>query len=307
MVCASGIPARSISAENSTAAREVSMPFLDKAKALLERRGFGLFLIPVASHLARSRGKGVKKIFQDDGIWIHETTGGYFAYHQPFIRLDMSRMDEVARSHFFWGYRPQPGDVVMDAGAGVGEEALTFSRAVGERGRVICIEAHPRTYRCLAKLVQYNRLENVIAIHQAVTETGCGTAIIEDSDAYLANRLNPAKGISVPATTIDAIHQQLGLGRVHFLKMNIEGAERFAVRGMSETLKQTEVLCVSCHDFLAAGAGDDALRTKSAVKQFFQQNGLKVAERTDPALPPYVCDQVWGYNDELMKMGRAAS
>jgi FkbM family methyltransferase len=93
-------------------------------------------------------------------------------------------------------------------GAGVGEEALTFSRAVGERGKVICIEAHPRTYRCLEKLAHYNRLENVIPIHQAVTETSCGTAMIEDSDAYLRNRLNPAKGIPVPAATIDTIHSE---------------------------------------------------------------------------------------------------
>ena len=283
------------------------MPFLDKVKALLDRRGLRLVVIPLASHLARSQGKGVKKIFYDDGIWIHETTGGYFAYHQPFVRLDMAQMDELARSHFFWGYRPKAGEVVMDVGAGVGEEALTFSRAVGERGKVICIEAHPRTYRCLEKLVQYNRLENVIAIHQAVTETSCGTAIIEDSDAYLANRLNPAKGIPVPATTIDAIHQTLGLGRVHFLKMNIEGAERFAIRGMRETLSQTEVLCVSCHDFLADVAGDGALRTKGAVKQFLQHNGLSVVERLEPGLPPYVRDQVWGYNDQLMKMRKSAS
>jgi FkbM family methyltransferase len=283
------------------------MPLLDHAKALLDRPALRTFLIPLASSLARAQKKGVRRIFCDDGIWIHETTRGYFAYHQPFIGLDMARLDELARMNFFWGYQPQPEHLVIDVGAGVGEEVLTFSRALGPAGKLVCIEAHPRTYRCLEKLVRYNRLANVIPIHRSVTETPSGIVIIEDSGSYLANRLNPAKGIPVPATTIDAIHQKLGLGRVHFLKMNIEGAERLAIRGMSETLKQTEVLCVSCHDSLAGVTGDDTLRTKNQVRRFFQQNGIEIRERIDPSLPPYIRDQLWGYNEELLAIKKTAS
>src|SRR5271165_375380 len=223
----------------------------DRIKALLNREGLRPISVPLMNQLARLRRDGVRQIFLDDGIWMHRTSRGYFAYHQPYLRLDLSRMDEIARQYFFWGYQPKAGDIVIDVGAGVGEETLTFSRAVGERGKVVCLEAHPRTYRCLEKLVQYNRLENVIPVHVAATEPGWSSATIEDSDAYLANRSGAAAGISVPAATIDAVHQHLKLGRVHFLKMNIEGAERLAIRGMAATLRQTEVLCVSCHDFLA--------------------------------------------------------
>ncbi len=187
----------------------------------------------------------------------------------------------------------------MDVGAGVGEETLTFSRAVGERGKVICIEAHPRTYRCLEKLVQYNRLQNVIPIHAAVTEPGCSVVTISDND-YLSNRID-SSGVSVPATTIDEIHRQLNLGRVHFLKMNIEGAERFAIRGMAATLQETEILCVSCHDFLAKRAADEGLRTKDSVREFMRQSGLDVQEREKPGLPPYLRDQLWVYNRGVMR------
>ena len=213
----------------------------------------------------------------------------------------MSRMDELAKINFLWGYTPKAGDVVIDVGAGVGEEALTFSRAVGKNGKVICIEAHPRTYRCLQKLVHYNRLENVVAVHRAVAEPSCSEATIEDSAEYLSNRSGNVAGISVPAATIDAIYQQVGLGRVNFLKMNIEGAERFAIQGMSETLRHTEVLCVSCHDFLAEAGGDGCLKTKSVVQLFLQRNGFKVVGREDHGFPPYVRDQVWAYSEREMK------
>jgi len=277
------------------------MAFTDKAKALLDRKGLRAGVAPVASYLARSRGCGVQKIFYDDGIWIHQTCSGYFAYHQPFIRLNLSRMDELAKINFLWGYTPKPGDVVVDVGAGVGEEALTFSREVGSCGKVVCIEAHPRTYRCLKKLVEYNRLDNVIAIHRAVSEPSQAVLTIEDSDEYLSNRSGTMEGIPVSAATLDAIWQQLGLGTIHFLKMNIEGAERYAIRGMAETLKRTEVLCVSCHDFLAEAGGDHCLKTKDTVQAFLQQSGFEVVARAGPSLPPYIRDQVWAYGRRVVR------
>jgi FkbM family methyltransferase len=241
----------------------------------------------------------VLRIFRDRDLWIHQTAYGYFAYHEPYVRLDLRLLDELARKNFFWGYKPREGDVIVDVGAGAGEEALTFARAVGPSGKVICIEAHPRTFRCLKALVEYNRLENVIAVHQAVTEPDCPTATIENSSNYLANRLGDSAGIAVPATTIDTICGELALHRINFLKMNIEGAERLAIRGMAETLKQTEVTCVACHDFLANRTGDESYRTRNLVRQFFQDNSLKIVERDDPTLPAYLRCQLWGYNEAL--------
>ena len=281
------------------------MRLLDRAKVFLNQRELREILLPLLNQVARLQHKGVKKIFFDDGVWMHETRFGYFAYHQPFISLDMARLDELAETNFLWGYRPRPGDTVIDVGAGVGEEALTFSRALGPRGKLISIEAHPRTFRCLEKLIEYNRLSNVVPIHTAVSETPGGTVYIENSDAYLANRLQKS-GIPVPATTIDCIYRKLGLRRIHFLKMNIEGAERFAIRAMRETLCQTEIFCISCHDALAEITGDDALRTRLEVRQFLIENGIRVCERRDPDLPSYIRDQVWGFNDRLLQMKAVA-
>jgi len=272
------------------------MSFSDKAKTLLTRESFQSFLLPLLNRFARWQGHGLRRIFPEDGVWMHETSRGYFAYHQPYLNLDLASLDEFAQHHFLWGYQPKPGDVIVDVGAGVGEETLTFARGVGERGKVICIEAHPRTYRCLEKLVQYNCLGNVVHMHVAVAEPGCPIVCIESSDEYLANRADASDGVAVSATTIDAIYRRLNLGRVNFLKMNIEGSERLAIHGMTQALRRTEIVCVSCHDFLAKRAHDDRLRTKAVVREFLRQNGFGVAERVGLGLPPYLRDQLWAYN-----------
>lgn len=253
----------------------------------------------VATRLAISQGKGVQQISSDGEIWIHQTDLGYFAYPHPYIRLDLRQFEEATRRNFFWGYTPKSGDVVIDVGAGVGEEAMTFSNAVGSGGKVVCIEAHPKTYACLEALVRYNRLSNVVTIQQAVTEPSQADATIDDSDHYLSNRMGGSGGIRVSATTIDTIRRQLGLTRVNFLKMNIEGAERLAIRGIAETLRQTETLCICCHDFLAKEYGGELLRTKSIVRDFLRQNGLTVVERSETGSPAYINDQIWAFNPAL--------
>ena len=42
--------------------------------------------------------------------------------------------------------------------------------------------------------------------------------------------------MEVPATTVDVTVQELGLERVDFVKMDIEGSEGLALRGAADTL-----------------------------------------------------------------------
>jgi len=139
----------------------------------------------------------------------------------------------------------------------------------------------------------------VICVHRAIADITDVTAMIVDSRTYVGNRLSTVKGKPVQATTVDALHRELRLGRVHFLKMNIEGAERLAIRGMSEILKQTEVVCISCHDFLAERSGDDSLRTKEEIRRFLEKGGIEIFERDVGT--PCLRDQVWGVNPQLLR------
>lgn len=277
-----------------------------KIKPLLDRRGLRSSLALLTTCLARVKKSEVRRVFYDQGAWIHQTRTGCIACGQPMVSINVSRIEEQTRFHFLWGYDPQPEDTILDIGAGMGEEALTFSRAVGAHGKVICVEANPRTYRCLQKLVQHNQLDNVIALQKAVTGSPDETIMIEDCDAYLGNRIGVPTGISVPTTTIDSLFRQFNLGTIHFLKMNIEGAERFAIHGMTEALKHIEVVCVSCHDFLADTTGDQCLRTKMEIAAYFRQNGFETVLRDYPDLPPYIQDQVWAFSKEFsQRTGRS--
>jgi FkbM family methyltransferase len=195
-------------------------------------------------------------------------------------------------------YRPHEGDTIVDVGAGTGWETLTFSRSVGVPGRVISIEAHPRTFRCLSKMCAKNRLGNVTLIQAAVGDQEREVRL-SDSDEHEGNTIIGAgSGVLVRGTTLDKIFQSLGLSQVDFLKMNIEGAERPALFGMGEMLRKTKNVCISCHDFLADEGGPDELRTKADVVAFLKQNGFTVSLRESDARSN-VRDLVYGLNENF--------
>ena len=173
--------------------------------------------------------------------------------------------------NWLFDYSPQPGDTVLDIGAGIGEEALVFSPMAK---RVICVEAHPGTFRCLEKNVAANRLGNVTAIWGASTDRD-GEIFLSDGDDHLSNMMQADGGIAVPARSIQSLCDELGIEQIDFMKMNIEGAERLAIEGFGNI--KIRHLVISCHDFLDR----DDMRTKATVEAFLRAHDYKIKSRPD--------------------------
>jgi FkbM family methyltransferase len=197
------------------------------------------------------------------------------------IPFSMPRTPEQLEEHaatFFRAYRPRSGDVIVDAGAGIGDEVLVFARLVGRRGRVISIEAHPASFERLASLCRLNRLKNVTCIQAALLDAS-GTAHVTDEKQAIKNSVVVPEGtIPVPARTLDGLLDELGVRDVDFLKMNIEGAELSALRGFTHGLKRTRHLAVACHDRRAESGESDLFRTKDAVRALLESLGFSVSD-----------------------------
>jgi FkbM family methyltransferase len=235
-------------------------------------------------------------VYWRDGAWIHHYRGAKI----PHATLGRAAPPHVftaqARELFLYGYTPRPGDVVFDVGAGIGAEALLFSRLVGATGRVVSLEAHPRTYARLVELCRANGLANVTPLQVAASDSD-SAALISDRQHHVRNTMvePEAGGIEVPARRIDTIARELGIIRIDLLKMNIEGAERAAIRGVGALLARTRNVCISCHDFLADEGGGDELRTRAVVGDFLTDHGFVVTSRDD-ATEPWTRDYLYGVN-----------
>lgn len=156
----------------------------------------------------------------------------------------------------------QPGMTVLDIGAHVGYYARMAGSLVGDTGRVIAFEPHPRNHACLTR--NTSDYDNITILQVALAETE-GTAELHDylmmsasgslhydeqirdvqlqqmSDSDVAPRgkhFQP-QTFTVRTAPVDQLLADQGIERVHVVKMDIEGAEMGALRGMQTTIQNS--------------------------------------------------------------------
>jgi FkbM family methyltransferase len=258
----------------------------------LDRPGRRWLLVLPASVWVSAAYRSPCLVYWRDGVWIHHYRGAKIPHGVLGRAAPPAVFTAEARDIFLHEYTPRPGDVVFDVGAGIGAETLLFSRLVGSSGRVVSLEAHPRTFERLARLCEVNGLENVTALQVAAADTD-GKVEISDRHHHLQNVLVSAGGIGVRSRRIDTIAREFGVTRIDLLKMNIEGAERRAITGLEGIVASTRHVCIGCHDFLADAGGPDELRTKALVRDFLVDHGFRVTTRDD-ARDPWTRDYLYG-------------
>lgn len=135
----------------------------------------------------------------------------------------------------------QPGDTVWDVGSHIGLYSLLAGRRVGETGRIVAWEPAPSAYEHLCAHLKLNGLERICrSIPEIIsdgTQPEMAFEIDDGNEASFSNRLGysaPGKAhkktIRVPARSLDHWATQLE-NHPDVVKMDIEGAEVFALRG----------------------------------------------------------------------------
>jgi FkbM family methyltransferase len=134
----------------------------------------------------------------------------------------------------------KPGMSVIDLGANIGYYTLIAADAVSSTGQVIAIEPVPENLNLLRTNLERNGCTNVQLLGEAMADyQGPGTIHIAAKSNW--HSLVPSKHsvdqMEVPVSTIDEVVKRCQLDRVDLIRMDIEGFEVVAVKGMYETLK----------------------------------------------------------------------
>jgi FkbM family methyltransferase len=272
---------------------------------VLDRPGGRLVLGKLAtSYFRRVAGPGVEIAYMD-GLWTRKIGTAFFPdglkFEYAYVHFDAwKRQMEVNASYTrdFWlrHYKPREGDVIVDVGAGRGEDTAEFSRTVGETGRVIAIEAHPLSFEILSKFCSLNRLTNVTPLHLALADRPGTVRIVDSESSWVENAIGPGEGdsgVPVQAATLSDVCRQEGLEDIAFVKMNIEGAERYALPGAEQVIQKVRQICVACHDFRSELGHGEQFRTRAFVERFLTDHGFTLASRPDDPRN-FVRDHVFG-------------
>jgi FkbM family methyltransferase len=161
------------------------------------------------------------------------------------LRLDGADSIGVSRPG---GYEPYesalleslvtPGSTVIDAGANLGLYTVRFARATGPAGLVVAFEPCPETAALLAHNVRVNGYAQVRVERRAVADRPgrlplhLSTTNIGDHRLYAAEPTRET--VEVEVVRIDDVVQ--ARGALSLVKMDIQGGEPHALRGMAATL-----------------------------------------------------------------------
>ena len=129
------------------------------------------------------------------------------------------------------------GDTFVDVGANIGYFALLASRAVGESGRVIAIEASPSIFSALRANLDRNRARNVCAVNMAAARAAGKLPIYRASEHNVGETTAVAgQGFAleaeIEADTLEAIVTSEVLRAARLVKIDIEGGELAVVESL---------------------------------------------------------------------------
>lgn len=181
--------------------------------------------------------------------------------------------DQMKTKYQSGSVRVEPGDVVVDVGANIGEFSLAVS---GIAGRILAFEPDPLPFRCLEAngaaagnitpmAFALSNKPGTVEFYQA-TATADSSIVQPDTDARI---------IKIEARTLDDVIESLGIEKVDFLKLEAEGWEPEVLEGAARTLKRTRKVAVD------GGPERQGQSTYDAVSSMLKAAGFKTRVAED--------------------------
>jgi FkbM family methyltransferase len=159
--------------------------------------------------------------------------GRFWGREQDGRELDLLMLEQAGGDIYEQGrVSIHDSDVVIDVGAHLG----TFTRIALQHGarQVVAIEPDPVNAACFKRTFAGEIADQRVRLVEAAAWHSPGTLEFEVGGASQTGHVagsHTAKSVPVRAVTLDGLVDELGLGRVDFIKMDIEGAERHALAG----------------------------------------------------------------------------
>lgn len=193
----------------------------------------------------------------------------------------------------------RPGMIAVDVGANIGYHALTMGKAVAPGGEVWAFEPDPDNFASLRSNLERNAMADVHPVSAAVGDRqGRVDLWVSPSHGGDHRVYRPAAPRSRQPIQVDLIAlDQFFSGRPppQLIKMDIQGAEPLAIRGMSRLLRECSPLTLLFEIWVKGWkeAGEEPL----PVLQELSDRGFRLellgtgrAERREPLAAPALAE-----------------
>jgi FkbM family methyltransferase len=133
-----------------------------------------------------------------------------------------------------------PGDVALDIGANLGLVTLRLASRIGPTGRVHAFEPNPRLVGYLSRTLERNPTLPISLHPIALGSEDCSLELAIPADNLGAATLMREAGcqiasmVEVPVRRLSDYASRIGLDRVDFVKIDVEGFEHEVIKGAED-------------------------------------------------------------------------
>lgn len=210
---------------------------------------------------------------KETGFYRFKRFGHNIYIRHPRHYTEGKTLSWYCENIIFHHYHPTANDVVLDLGAGYGEEAI-YLAAQSPDVQYIGAEPQPVIYECLSNTFR-DLNKNFIAVPYAISNE---KSLKFTSHFSYASVGELASGyIDIPTLSWQAFIARYGIEKIDLFKMNIEGAEK-GVLTQIHNFPEIKRFIISCHDFRANNGDGEWFRSKAVVLNILRQQGYKITE-----------------------------
>lgn len=177
------------------------------------------------------------------------TGWGLAEYHMGILvqQRYLKYISEPGAFHF-----PEGASVAVDAGCYVGAKALAMIDLMGASGKVVAVEMGDENFAVLERNVEANGLRGrILPVHAAISDSDGtthgrrrGTGMM--GNTIVAAELSAETGVAVNTRTLASIFSEVGLDRIDYLNIQLNGAEPLAVAGLGAYIDRVGIYFVAC-------------------------------------------------------------
>jgi len=160
------------------------------------------------------------------------------------------------------------GDYILDIGAHIGYYSLIAAEIVGSQGKIFAFEPDPESFALLRKNIKINNYNNITPVQKAVSdENKKGKLYLDEKRARnrIYDSLENNRSIEIEVLKLDDFIKE----KVDFIKMDIEGSEVFALKGMKSILDKNKQLklMTEFYPILIRKSGSDPMDFLNLLKE----------------------------------------
>jgi len=169
---------------------------------------------------------------------------GMIKFRQTHAKGDYPILYCKDTQYFIDELKPCPGEVFIDCGAFTGDTIYYFLRYNPDYKYIVAFEPDTNNFNTLKK--EYGRYPGVTLINAGAYDKD-GEVLFSNKGDYTSRIVGEGDGdgddyVRMPVKSID----NLGLEKVSFIKMDIEGAEMNALKGAEKTILRDKPKLAIC-------------------------------------------------------------